>query len=102
MANLFLRLFSSFAFILVKLVRGRKRETVVAHIVVGVYFEGAKIWFLLKYKQKTKKDEPKKTKKDEGLSSSFQVRLSSFFAYTSRRKPFSPLQNEPLPQCERR
>ena len=71
MANLFLRLSSSFACILVKLVRGRKRETVVAHIVVGVHFEGARIGLLLKYKQKMKKDEPEKTKKDEGLYSSF-------------------------------
>jgi len=101
MANLLLRLSSSFACVLVKLVRGRKRETVVAHIVVGVHFEGARIGFLLKYKQKTKKDEPEETKKDEGLSSSFRVRLSSFFAHTSMRKQFSPLQNGPLPQSER-
>jgi len=62
MANLFLRLSSSFACVLVRLFRGRKRETAVAHIVVGVHFEGARIGFLLKYKQKTKKDEPEKTK----------------------------------------
>ena len=42
----------------------------------GAHFEGVRIGFLLKYKQKTKKDEPEKTKKDEGLSSSFLVRLS--------------------------
>ena len=53
-----------------------------AHIVGEVYLEGARIGFLLKYKQKTKKDEPKKTKKDEAIPSSFGVRLSSFFAYT--------------------
>jgi len=33
MANLFLRLSSSFACVSVKLVGGRKRETVLAHIV---------------------------------------------------------------------
>jgi len=41
---------------------GRKREIVLAHSVGEVHFEGAKIGFLLKYKQKTKKDEPEKTK----------------------------------------
>ena len=120
-ANLFLRLSSSFACILLKLVRAyreeegnslrthcgggreegdrelaetvsretvnrwrrrRKKDTIFAHMVGGVHSEGARISFLLKYKQKTKKDEPKKTKKDEGLSSSFRVRLSSLFAYT--------------------
>ena len=82
MANLFLRLSSSFACILLKLVRGRKREKAFAHIVGGVHFERARNGFVLKYKQKTKKDEPKKTKKDEAISSSFWVRLSSFFAYS--------------------
>ena len=101
MANLFLRLSSSFARVQVKLVRWRKRETVFAHSVGGVHFEGARIGFLLKNKQKMKKDEPQKTKKWLRLSSSFWVRLSSFFAYTSIRNQFSPLQNGPLPQCER-
>ena len=63
MANLFLGLSSSFACVVVKLYRGRKRETVFAHRVGGVHFEGARCGFLLKYKQKTKKDDPKKTKK---------------------------------------
>jgi len=58
----------------------RKRETVSAHIVGGVHFDGARIGFLFKYKQKTKKDEPEKTKKELRISSSFQVHLSSFFA----------------------
>ena len=80
MANLFLRLSSSFASVPVKLDGKRKKKTVIAQIVVGVHFEGVRIVFSLKYKQKIKKDEPEKTKKDEGLSSSFWVRLSSFFA----------------------
>jgi len=46
-------------------------ETAFAHIVGGVHFEGARVGFLLKYKQKTKKDEPEKTKKYEAISSSF-------------------------------
>ena len=62
MANLFLCLSLSSACVLVKLVVGWERETVLAHIVGGVHFEGARIGFLLKYKQKTKKDEPEKTK----------------------------------------
>ena len=68
---------------------------------VGVQFEGLIIVFLLKCKQKTKKDEPEKTKKGLRLSSSFQVRLSSFFAYTSIREQLSPLQFGPLQQYER-
>jgi len=47
----------------------------------GVQFEGARFGFLLKNKQKMKKDKPEKTKKDEFLPLSFRVRLSSFFAY---------------------
>jgi len=81
MAHLFFRLSSSFACILVKLGRGRKRETVFLHILGGVHFKATRNGFLLKYKQKTKKDEPEKTKKEESLSLSFRVRLSSFFAY---------------------
>ena len=46
----------------VKLVVGWKRETVLAHIVGGVHFEGARIGFLFKYNQKTKKDKPEKMK----------------------------------------
>ena len=83
--------FFVFACAAFKHVWGRKRETVFAHIVWGVYFEGARNGFLLKYKQKTKKDEPAKTKKDLHLSSSFWVFLSSIFAYTSVRNQFSPL-----------
>jgi len=49
-----------------------------AHIVGGVHFEGARIGFLLQYKQKTMIDEPEKRKKELSLSSSFQVRLSFF------------------------
>ena len=82
MANPFLRLSSSFACVPVKLDGKRKKETVFAHIVGGVHFEGVRIVFLLKYKRKMEKDEPKKTKKGLRLSSSFWVRLSSFFAYT--------------------
>ena len=92
--------FFVFACAAFKHVWGRKRETVFAHIVGGVYFEGARNCFLLTYKQKTKKDEPSKTKKDLRLSSSLLVRLSSIFAYTWVRNQFSPLQNGPLPQCE--
>jgi len=62
MANLFLRLSSSFACVTVKLAAGWKRETVLAHFVGGVHFEGERIGFSLKYRQKTKKDEPEKTK----------------------------------------
>jgi hypothetical protein len=102
MANLHLRLSSSFACVPVKLDGKKKRETVFTHIVGGVHFEGVRIGFLLRYKQKSKKDEPAKTKKDEGLSSSLKVRLSLFFAYTSIKNNFSPLQNRPLLQCERR
>jgi len=87
MANLFLRLSSSFACVVVKLVTGRKMETVFADIVGGVHFEGARIGFLFKYKQKTKKDEPKKTKRYLRLSSSFRVRLSSFFCLHFNKKP---------------
>jgi len=65
LANLCLRLSSSFACGPVKLAVGRKRVIVSAHIVGEVHFEGERIIFSLKYKQKTKKDEPKKTKKDE-------------------------------------
>jgi len=56
----------------------------------GVYFEGVRIGFLLKYRQKTKKKEPEKTKKALRLSSSFRVRLSLYFAYTFKKK-LSPL-----------
>jgi hypothetical protein len=80
MANLSLRLSSSFACVTVKLVVGWKRETVLAHFFGGVHFKGARIGFLLKYKQKTKKDEPEKMKKNLRLTLSFRVRLSSFFA----------------------
>ena len=41
---------------MVKLGRGKKRATVIAHIEVGVHFEVVRIGFLLKYKQKSKKD----------------------------------------------
>jgi len=82
MANPFLRLSSSFACVQVKLEGKNKKGTAFAHIVGGVHFEGARIGFLLKYKQKTKKDEPEKTKKDEAFPSSFGVRLSSFLAFT--------------------
>jgi len=102
MENLFLRLSSSFACTPVKLDGKRKKETVFAHIVGGVHFEGLRIVFLLKYKQKTKKDEPQKTKNGLRLSSSLGVRLSSFFAYTSIKNQFSALQNGPLPQRQRR
>jgi len=85
MANLYLRLSSSFASVPVKLVVGWKRETVFARVVGGVHFEGTIIGFLLKCKQKTKKDKPKKTKKE--------FRLSSFFAYTSIKNQFMPIQN---------
>jgi hypothetical protein len=101
MANLFLRLSSSFACVSVKPVVGRKREIVLAHIVGEVHYKGAKIGFSLKYKQKTKRDEPGKTKKVFRLSSSFRVRLSYFFPYTSIKTPFLPLQNRLFRQCER-
>jgi len=48
----------------VKLAAGRKWDIVLAHIVGEVRFEVAKIGFSLKYKQKTKKDEPKRMKKE--------------------------------------
>ena len=76
MANHFLRLSSCFACVPVKLDGKRKNDAFFPHNVGGVHFEGVRIVFLLKYKQKTKKDEPEKTKKDECLSSSFLVRLS--------------------------
>ena len=78
----FLRLLLGFQTNPVKLDGKWKKETAFAHIVVGVQFEGLIIVFLLKYKQKTKKDEPEKTKKGLRLSSSFRVRLSSFFSYS--------------------
>ena len=83
MANHFLRLSSSFACVLVKLDGKRKKDTIFAHMVGGVHFDGVRIVFLFKYKQIMKKDEPKKTKKGLRLSSSFWVHLSSFFACTS-------------------
>jgi len=58
MANLLFCFFSSFACEPVKLAVGRRRKTVLALIVGGVHFEGKKIGFSLKYKQKTKKNEP--------------------------------------------
>jgi len=83
MANLFLRFLSSFACVPVKRVGGRKREAVLAHIVGGVYFEGARIGFLLKCWQKTKKDEPEKTKKRQ--SSSFVFSGASFFFFNKKQ-----------------
>ena len=47
----------SFACGLVKLAVGRKRVIASAHIVGEVHFEGERISFSLKYKQKTKNDE---------------------------------------------
>jgi len=76
MANHFLRLSSSFACVPLKLDGKRKKDTVFAHIVGGVHFEGVRIGFLLKYEQKMKKDDPEKTKEGLCLSSSFWVRLS--------------------------
>ena len=55
MANLFLRLSSSFACVQVKLTVRRKREIVFSHIVGEVHLEGARICFSLKHKQKNKK-----------------------------------------------
>jgi len=99
-ASLYLGLSSSFACVQVKLDRKKKKETLFAHILGGVHFEGARIGFFLKYKQKTKKDEPQKKKKVEVISLSFRVRVSLFFAYNSLKTQFSSLQNGPLPQCE--
>jgi len=82
MANLFPRLSSSFACMPVKLAVGRKKEIILAYIVGEVHFKGARIGFSLKYKQRTKKDEPKKAKKELRLALCFWVRLSSLFAYT--------------------
>jgi len=82
MANLFLLLSLSFACVPVKLYGKREKETAFARIVVGVQFEGVIIVLFMKFKQKTKKDEPEKTKKGLRLSSSIRVRLSSFLAYT--------------------
>ena len=93
MANPFLRLSSSFACVPVKLAVGRKWEIVLAYIVEGVHFEAARIWFSLKYLQKTKKDEPEKMKKELRLSSSFRVSLFSLFAYTSTKHQLLVLQN---------
>jgi len=73
-----LRLSSSFACVTVKLVVVWKRETTLAHIVGGVHFEWARSVFLLKYKQKKKKEKPDKTKKELRLSSSFRVNFFSF------------------------
>jgi hypothetical protein len=56
MANLFLRLSSSFASVPVQLAVGRKREIDLAYISGEVHFEEARIGFSFKYKQKTKKD----------------------------------------------
>jgi hypothetical protein len=72
----FLRLSLSFACVPVKLDGKRRKDTVFAHIVGGVHFEGVRIVFSLQYKQKMKKDEPEKTKKGLRLSLSFWVRLS--------------------------
>jgi len=55
MANLFLRLSSSFDYVPGKLDGKRKKKTVFAHIVGVVHLEGGRIGFLLKYKQNTKK-----------------------------------------------
>ena len=102
MANLFLRLSSSFACMPVKLAVGRKREIILAYIVGEVHFKGARIRFSLKYEQKTKKDEPEKTKKELRLSSSFRVCLSSLSAYPSIKKQVLALQNGLSRQYERR
>jgi len=102
MANLFLRLSASFDCVPVNLAAGKKREIVLAHIVGEVHFEGERIGFSLKYKQKLKKDEPEKSKEELRLSSSFQVCLSLLFAYnTSINNQFLPLQNGLFRQCER-
>jgi len=47
MANLFLRLSSSFACVTVKRVVGWKRETILAHLVGRVHFEVARIGFFI-------------------------------------------------------
>jgi len=65
MANLLFRFSSSFSCVPVKLNVGRRRKTVLAHIVGGVHFEGAKFGFSLNYKQKTKKSESEKRSKNE-------------------------------------
>jgi hypothetical protein len=52
-------------------------------------FPITRICFLLKYKPKTRRDEPEKTKKDEVLSSSFRVRF--FYPYISIRNKFTIL-----------
>ena len=92
MANLLFRFFSSFACVPVKLAVGRRRKTVLAHIVGGVHFEGAKIGFSLKYKQKTKKNEPEKTNQGFVLFRFVLVRFYLFFAYISIKNQFFPLQ----------
>ena len=102
MANLFLRLSLSFACMPVKLAVGRKREIILAYIVGEVHFKGARIRFSLKYKQKTKKDEPEKTKKELRLSSSFRVRLSLLSARISTKNEFLFLLNESIRQRERK
>jgi len=65
-ANLFLRLSSSFACVTVKLVVGWKRETVLAHIVGGVHFEGAKMFFYIEVQAINKQ---RRTRKDEKRTS---------------------------------
>jgi len=95
MANLFLRLSLSFACVQVKSYGKKKKETVFPQIVGRVHFEGARIGFLLKYKQKMKKDEPEKTKKDKVISSSFRVCLSLFFAHTSTKNNSHPFKIDP-------
>jgi len=68
MANHFLRISSFLACVPDKLDGKRKKDTVFAHIVGGVHFEGVITVFLLKYKQTMKNDEPDKTKKSLRLS----------------------------------
>ena len=63
-----------------------------AHIVGGVQFEGERNGFSLKYKQKSKKNEPEKTNQGFVPFRSVLVRFYLFFAYISIKKQFFPLQ----------
>ena len=79
MANLILRLSSSFACVQDKLDGKKENRTVFAHIVGQVHFEGARMGFLLKCKQK---NEERRTRKDEERRRYLFVFLgSSFFVF---------------------
>jgi len=104
MANLFLRLSSSFAYHSAKRVGKRKKETVFAHTVKNVHLKKNENIYIIEIQKKKKieKDEPEKTKKELRLSSSFRVRvrLSLLSARISTKNEFFFFLNGPNRQCE--